>query len=364
VPRIRSAAFFEGHAIEARVCAEDPERGFLPSAGRLALLEWPELPCVRVDAGFATGDTVPDCYDSLLGKIIAWAPERGLASARLADALASTYCAGVHTNERWLRRILRSARFLEVRHDVALLDQAAGEFAGPPAAAPEALILAALALHAGEGGAAPREPGAGSPWGLADGFTPNLPARVAYGFSWRGYTHAVELEFVHGRPAAVTVDGGARLELEFVHGRPAAVTVNGGARLALADAACSGAVVAARIETRRRQARYHLDGARVYLWTADEPYELLLEDPRTHEFSPSAATGGLTTPLPGVVVAVPVTVGQKVSAGEVLMVIEAMKMEHAITAPYAGTVETIHFARGERVPEGSALLELARDTGN
>ena len=182
LPLGQSEVRFEGHAIEARVCAEDPERGFLPSAGRLALLEWPELPCVRVDAGFATGDTVPDCYDSLLGKIIAWAPERGLASARLADALASTYCAGVRSNERWLRRILRSARFLEVRHDVALLDQAAGEFAGPPAAAPEALILAALALHAGEGGTAARQPGAGSPWDLADGFTPNLPARVAYGF--------------------------------------------------------------------------------------------------------------------------------------------------------------------------------------
>src|SRR5437660_65619 len=155
LPLGQSEVRFEGHAIEARVYAEDPERGFLPSAGRLALLEWPELPCVRVDAGFATGDTVPDCYDSLLGKIIAWAPERGLASARLADALASTYCAGVHTNERWLRRILRSARFLEVRHDVALLDQAAGEFAGPPAAAPEALILAGLALHGGEGGTGP-----------------------------------------------------------------------------------------------------------------------------------------------------------------------------------------------------------------
>src|SRR5439155_26054534 len=95
--------------------------------------------------------------------------------------------------------------------------------------------------------------GAGSPWDLADGFTPNLPARVAYGFSWHGRTHAVELEFVHGRPAAVTVDAGARL--------------------ALADAVCSGAVVAARIETRRRQARYHLDGAHVYLWTADERSE-------------------------------------------------------------------------------------------
>src|SRR5436305_6470268 len=252
LPLGQSEVRFEGHAIEARVCAEDPERGFLPSAGRLALLEWPVLPCVRVDAGFATGDTVPDCYDSLLGKIIAWAPERGLASARLAEALASTYCAGVHSNERWLRRILRSARFLEVRHDVALLDQAAGEFAGPPGAAPEALILAALALHAGAGGAAARDPGAGSPWDLADGFTPNLPARVAYGFSWHGRTHAVELEFVHGRPAAVTV--------------------NGGVRLALADAACSGADVAASIETRRRQASYTLVGARVTQWTADDPF--------------------------------------------------------------------------------------------
>jgi biotin carboxyl carrier protein len=99
---------------------------------------------------------------------------------------------------------------------------------------------------------------------------------------------------------------------------------------------------------------------RVVLWTPDEQYELLLEDPRTREFAESAASGGLTTPLPGVVVSVPVAVGQEVVAGEVLMVIEAMKMEHAISAPYDGTVQQIHFARGERVPEGSALLELAR----
>ena len=269
LPLSQSEVCFDGHAIEARVCAEDPERGFLPSAGRLQLLEWPRLQSVRVDAGFASGDTVPDCYDSLLGKIIAWAPTREQAAARLAAALTQTLCAGVHTNERWLRRVLRSPRFLEVRHDVALLDQAAEEFAGPPTAAPEALILAALALHAGAGG------------------------------------------------------------------------------------------VAARIETRRRQARYHLDGARVYLWTADEQYELLLEDPRTREFSVSAASGTLTTPLPGVVVSVPVAAGQKVAAGEVLMVIEAMKMEHTITAPYAGTVGMIHFARGDRVPEASELLELA-----
>jgi 3-methylcrotonyl-CoA carboxylase alpha subunit len=151
------------------------------------------------------------------------------------------------------------------------------------------------------------------------------------------------------------------VEIQYVRGLPAAAVAGTSAPVPLAGVTCDGTHIAASIGTRRPKARYLLEGARLQLWTREEHYELLLEDPRTHEFSASAATGGLTTPLPGVVVAVPVAVGQKVSAGEVLMVIEAMKMEHAITAPYAGTVETIHFARGERVPEGSALLELARE---
>src|SRR5262249_42543260 len=108
LPLSQDEVRLEGHALEARVCAADPERNLLPSAGRLTLMEWPALESVRVDAGFETGDTVPDCYDSLLGKVIAWAPERALAAERLARALSETYSAGVHTNERWLARVLRS----------------------------------------------------------------------------------------------------------------------------------------------------------------------------------------------------------------------------------------------------------------
>jgi 3-methylcrotonyl-CoA carboxylase alpha subunit len=96
------------------------------------------------------------------------------------------------------------------------------------------------------------------------------------------------------------------------------------------------------------------------VWDADTHREFAIDDPREREFVASAATGGLTTPLPGVVVSVAVKVGQAVAAGTVLMVIEAMKMEHTITAPYAGNVTAIHFAKGERVPEASELLELAR----
>jgi 3-methylcrotonyl-CoA carboxylase alpha subunit len=324
---------FEGHAIEARICAEDPERGFLPSAGHLQLLEWPRMEHVRVDAGFATGDTVPDCYDSLLGKVIAWGQNRDEAAARLAAALQHTYSAGVRTNERWLARILRSAKFLKVRHNIALLDKSAAEFAGPASPAPQTLILAALAAHHGAPGQ-----GEPSPWDLTDAFTPNLPALISYSFSWRGHTYAVELEYSAGRPVAVSVAGRTRLAL-------AAVTTE-------------RELIAAQIEALRHQARYRRVGAHLYLWTAQEQYDFVIEDPRTQEFSASVAAAGLTTPLPGAVVSVAVTVGQKVAAGDVLMVIEAMKMEHTISAPYAGTVAVIHFARGARVPEGSELLEL------
>ena len=129
-------------------------------------------------------------------------------------------------------------------------------------------------------------------------------------------------------------------------------------RISLEDASWAEDVVVARTEGERLHARYLLDDSRVHLWTAGEHYEFLLEDPRTREFSATATRAGLTTPLPGVVAAVAVEVGQQVAAGDVLMVIEAMKMEHTITAPYAGTVRVIHFARGDRVPEQSELLEL------
>ena len=348
LPLAQHEVRLSGHAIEARVCAEDPARGFLPSAGRLALLEWPKMESVRVDAGFGSGDTVPDNYDSLLGKVIAAAATREQAAARLARALDQTYCAGIATNERWLARILRAPVFVEVRHNIALLDQHPGEFSTAGTVPAEAAILAALALHTaaphrtdgsnreGTAGAAAKFP---SPWELADGFTPNLVSPIGYVFSAHGQRCAVELEYAGGRPATGAVEGHERQSLAGVQ--------------------VEHDTIAARIGDQRHHARYLSAAAHLYLWLREDQYDFLLDDPRTHEFSATAAVGGLTTPLPGVVVSVPVAVGSKVSAGDVLMVIEAMKMEHAITAPHAGTVKAIHFARGERVPEGSELLEVA-----
>ena len=375
LPMAQEDIHFQGHAIEARVCAEDPERDFLPSAGELHLLQWPSAESVRVDAGFATGDEVPASYDSLLGKVIAWAPEREQAAVQLANALEHIYCAGVQTNERWLARVLRAPAFLEVRHSIAFLGERGGDFAGPKEMSPIWLSLAAIAAHETEQGTAvtqgtspsgvtsaahssrARAPSgqplpACSPWATLDGFTPNLPARADYALEWHGHDHSVSLTFTRGLLTAAVVDNGPPLPITDL-------SFSDGGSLAPVGDSLARRSVSARVESTRVQTRYFRDGTRLHLWAAGAHYEVTLDDPRLKEFSASAAQGGLTTPLPGVVAAVVAKVGQAVRAGEVLMVIEAMKMEHSISAPYDGTVKVVHFAKGDRVPEGSQLLELA-----
>jgi 3-methylcrotonyl-CoA carboxylase alpha subunit len=327
----------QGHAIEARVCAEDPDRDFLPSAGNLRLLRWPSEDSIRVDAGFATGDVVPDTYDSLLGKVVAWAPDRAQAAARLSRALELIHCVGVQTNEKWLSRVLRSPRFLEARHSIAFLQEATADFAGPSDIDAPLLTLAALALHA----SGPGSPSAArsNPWDVLDGFTPNLAASIDYRLSWRGNEHSVAITFANGLATTSIVDVGAKLSI--------------------ADLAIFNETVTARLDQTRRRGCYFLDGTHIHLWSEGEHFEIVLDDPRLKEFSATAVQGGLTTPLPGVVVAVSTKVGESVQAGDILMVIEAMKMEHSIRAPHDGVVKVIHFRHGDRVPEGSELLELA-----
>ena len=360
LPMVQEDIKLLGHAIEARVCAEDPERDFLPSAGALHLLKWPSSTgAIRVDAGFTTGDEVPATYDSLLGKVIAWAPEREQAAEQLANALEHIYCAGVQTNERWLARVLRAPAFLGVRHSIAFLGEKGADFAGPKEISPGALALATIAAHKSRLGTATER----SPWATLDGFTPNLPARADYAFKWHSQDHSVSLLFTRGQLAAVTVDNGPPLPVTDLSFSDGSVVPAGdfpaGDSFAGRSVALAGLSVAARVENTRVHARYFRDGIRLHLWSGGVHYELMVDDPRLKEFSATAMQGGLITPLPGVVASVVAKVGQVVRAGEALMVIEAMKMEHSISAPYDGTVKVIHFSRGDRVPEGSQLLELA-----
>jgi 3-methylcrotonyl-CoA carboxylase alpha subunit len=342
LPLEQSQIVLKGHAIEARVCAEDPERGFLPSAGDLRLLTWPGDALARVDAGFGTGDRVPESYDSLLGKVIAWAPERAEAAGKLAAALQRIYCVGVRTNEQWLARILRTDDFLQVRHSIAFLESHGQELADAAHSAQpaqnRAVAIAALVLQGGVPSFEHREPVPANPWLTTDGFSPNLPAIMQFSLQLRGQQRSIAIESTPRGPTLVTVDGTS---------------------ISVAQVTRAHDSLAASLDGVRVAAHVLVYETHVHVWLEGQHYDFLYEDPRSKEFSATASRGGLTTPLPGVVAAVAVATGQVVAAGEVLMVIEAMKMEHTITAPYAGTVQALHFARGDRVPEGSALLELA-----
>jgi 3-methylcrotonyl-CoA carboxylase alpha subunit len=284
---------------------------------------------------------VPESYDSLLGKVIAWAPTRTEAAARLAGALDRTYCAGIRTNERWLARILAIPAFLEVRHDIAFLQNHGQELRDEAADALEstALAVAALAVNMNQAPSSAARAVALSPWELSDGFTPNLPAHVRTNLKWRGHSHTIETGYARGMPISTTVQQ-----------RPVATVSH--------PVWMEGGFLAVTLQDVRLRARVFSEGIHVHVWLRNVHFDFAVDDPRSIEFSASASRGGLSTPLPGVVAAVAVKTGQVVAAGEVLMVIEAMKMEHTITAPFAGTVQAIHFVRGDRVPEGSELLEL------
>jgi 3-methylcrotonyl-CoA carboxylase alpha subunit len=212
---------------------------------------------------------------------------------------------------------------------------------------PAVLTLAALAARHSPQAAATHA--RASPWQLADAFQPNLPARIELTLSAGGRAHRVRLTLADGEPCEA-----------LVLGAEAKAARQDGTRLGLAGVSVTDATVSAVIDDERQSARWFRRGAHLHVWSGEAHQEFTIEDPRTQEFTASAASGGLTTPLPGIVAAVPVEEGQTVAAGEVLMVIEAMKMEHSITAPHDGVVRAIHFARGDRVPEGSELLTLSR----
>ena len=334
LPFSQDALIPRGHAIEARVCAEDPAHGFAPSAGRLAELRWPEhVPGVRVDAGFAAGDEVPSHYDSLLGKVIGTGADRSEALAALAAGLAALRVVGVHTNAAWLARALAVSAFRNAELSTAFAVEHSATLAAAPEPSAEELAVGALAIV---GVPVDRGERAGSPWDARDAFRLNLPASQTWQIRAGSIEHAVEVIHEAGR-WRVRADGAERVYECAFH---------------------AGAIEVATADWRRRVDVFR-DGDRLSLWRGAERLDLRVIDPRHVDALESAPAGELIARLPGTVVAVPVAVGDPVAAGTTLMVIEAMKMEHAILAPHAGTVTRLHFARGDRVTEGATLVELS-----
>ncbi|WP_367278290.1 biotin carboxylase N-terminal domain-containing protein [uncultured Alsobacter sp.] len=316
----------DGHAVEARLYAEDPEKGFLPSTGRLWALRFPKGEGIRVDTGVEQGSAVTPWYDPMIAKIIAHGATRDEALDRLSAALGDTLVAGPRSNAAFLRRLADAPGFRSGAFDTGFIErnlEALG--AVPHPVDPAAVAAAALALVSAErsriASAVGTAPGWSSPWDQADAFQTAGPRRDVLPLVVEGE----RLDVVLGWSETGAVVHGAGGEDE-----PATIVVTDEGLIVLSGG---------------RQAA------------------VALFDPLSQSADDADGGGTIKAPMHGKVVAVFVTEGQAVEKGQRLAIVEAMKMEHALVAPRAGTVGEVAVAAGQQVSEGAKVVVIADAEG-
>ncbi|MGE5088880.1 MAG: acetyl/propionyl/methylcrotonyl-CoA carboxylase subunit alpha, partial [Candidatus Levyibacteriota bacterium] len=350
LPRTQDQLSIRGHAIEARVYAEDPERGFLPSIGRIVHWRMPvESDRVRVDTGYRAGDEVSPFYDPMLAKVIAWGEDRERAREGLLRALRDCEVAGVTTNTAFLGRVVAHEAFAQARLDTGLIDAHRDALLPPPApAGPEALLAAAaaelVAIREASTAAAAASGDPHSPWNAADAW-------------WNGSdTYRIFLRYADGQgehELALAPRGGDRVT---VSGDAAALGGDGGPIDVGFERRDGRLVISAR--GRVFDAMVVFDGENREVFAAGRRARLTRIDPLAHAGEAEEHAGRLTAPMSGAIVAVFVKAGDHVDKGAPLVVLEAMKMEHTITAPARGRIVAVNFAVGDRVGEGADLVDV------
>ncbi len=333
-----------GHSIEARIYAENPDKNFLPSVGTLAYFALPPHTAfanaaIRVDGGVRMGDTISPFYDPMIAKLIVWGKDRDQARARMVQALAQTKVVGVHTNVAFLTRLMTDTAFATGDLDTGLIERQRSTLLPPAAPArPEALALAVAALLGCE---AP-SPSGNDPWAQTDGWRVDGVYRRELLWAEQEVVHRCVLQ----RQGAVQV-----LEIEGecypFKQRKCETTVAGAFEfeLTLGAALVLGTVV--------------LRGERYEVFSSGKMSSLIRQNPLAQAGGGQVElAGGLTAPMPGKVIAVHVSPGDKVKRGQALLVMEAMKMEHTIAAPTDSVVKALLYAVGDQVSEGAALITL------
>ncbi|MBU2293075.1 MAG: acetyl/propionyl/methylcrotonyl-CoA carboxylase subunit alpha, partial [Gammaproteobacteria bacterium] len=313
-----------GHAIEVRLYAEDPDNDFLPATGTLALYREANAgQGRRVDSGVSEGDEVSPFYDPMLGKLIAWGENREEARLRLLAMLKETCVGGVKTNLAFLTRVLAHPAFANAELDTGFIPRHEAQLLPPVTELPaEFWQLAAEAFVQSE---APlqRPDDCHSPWACNNGLRLGLPAETDLHLSCQGERQVIRLR--HASASTVQLQG---------------------------------EVLQVERDGLRQQHLAIRRGDSLYLHYAGELRSIQRVDPIAEVEASHQQHGGLTAPMNGSIVRVLVEAGQQVEAGTALVVLEAMKMEHSIRAPHAGTVKALYCSEGEMVSEGAVLVEL------
>jgi len=355
LPREQPELVPSGHALEARLYAEDPARDFLPTGGMIERFRLGAVEqyggAVRIDSGVREGDPVSSDYDPMIAKIVVWGVDRAAAISRMCGVLADTEIAGMQTNLGFLRRAFAHENFTAGAVDTGFIgNNAADLLAHNGDAMSEALALAALAVmlqrerEAEDVSARSGDPY--SPWHSTRAWRVNGDNH--HDLVFLGNNGEQETAF------AVTVhyrDQGFLLELPDETFVASGHYDDDGSLVAqLSNGSASRCIKGMAL----------IKGRRVYVDTAGYPVMFTNGGDGRSETVAEGDSGGLTAPMPGRVVSVAAKVGDVVKCGQVLMVLEAMKMEHSITAPMDGAIESVHFRAGDRVDDGAQLLSLKK----
>ncbi|RKS04669.1 acetyl-CoA/propionyl-CoA carboxylase biotin carboxyl carrier protein [Nocardiopsis sp. Huas11] len=343
-----------GHAVESRIYAEDADRGFLPTGGPILSLSEPGGALVRVDSGITEGGAVTSSFDPMLAKVITWGADRAEALRRMDEALAGYLLLGCVTNTAFLRRLLRHPRVLAGDLSTDLIETEPPEPA-PERVPPEVYAAAALDhqldLEAADGATADR-------FALPDGWRMGGPAWTRWRLRAPRHDSAV-VRVRRTGPGAYLV----RVEEDAprVPGDPAEAARPVEPVAARAHRSADGSRLTVGYAGRSRTYTRAFDPATDHRWLgADGTAWTLHEEPVAAALRDDAAAGDGTvrSPMPGTVLAVPVEVGQTVTAGTPLAVVEAMKMEHSVPSPIDGTVTTVAVRPGASVPMDAVLVTV------
>jgi 3-methylcrotonyl-CoA carboxylase alpha subunit len=351
LPLLQEQLKISGHAIEARICAENPDKNFIPATGTLHVYELPDCvtfergnvgssAVVRVDSGVRQGDAISPFYDSMVAKLIVHGDTRAQALARLDVALAQTHIVGLNTNVQFLRNVVQSRSFVEADLDTGLIPREEAvlfkqEKVGLALAVSGAIAHTLLQEVALEAGLAAKSLWL-DPWARRDGWRSHGPSTRRFDFEFAGVVHVVQMTTLH--------DGALQLDVA-------------GASESFSFAAVTHGIDV-HLGERRQILNVYKNGAAVHIFSAQGATHVTTIDALAHAGDNQTEGGRLTAPMPGKVVSFAVKAGDKVRTGQALAVLDAMKMEHTISAPMDGVVAELLYAPGDQVPEGAELLKL------
>lgn len=326
-----------GHAIEARICAENPDNGFLPATGTLHVYRKPTcssfaISDVRVDDGVREGDAISPFYDSMIAKLIVHGGAREQALARLDAALAQTQIVGLSSNVQFLRHVVKSEAFAQAKLDTALIErEKAVLFQQTAVPTPLAVAIAVVQQLQAEQALETADP-----FSRRDGWHSHGTVRRSFTFVQDSATIQAVLTYGHhGTPQLQVGDVAAPL-----HWQP------------------QGDGLLVEFAGARSTAQVHVTGEARHIFTPRGAAVLQLQDPLAHAGEGHSEGGRLTAPMPGKLVSFAVKAGDTVTKGQALAVMEAMKMEHTIAAPADGVVQELLYAPGDQVAEGAELIRM------